>query len=264
MRLVRASCLGITYCFALFSSLGCAVVAPPPLMSQLAGTAPSAPGDMRIMIAVGVGGNLLGGKGFGGEIRFERQLTEWATVGAGLGGGYNTDTTEATLRKHQPQWIYALRSWGRFNPAAINWFAGTTGVGITGTNNGTVALTFDGSTAFGGVVELNEAPPGKAFRISPYGGPVGAISIPLRQGIPIEKSKFLIGFGPDARAANIPKPVPFATTYFWGFQFGTAVDSGRVPAWTGAVELTVLNAISAADSTALFSLATGQGARIRR
>jgi len=233
-------------------------------MSQLAGTVPNTPGDVRMLLVVGVGGGIFTGSGFGGEVRVEGQVTEWAAVGGGLGAGYNRDSTAESRKHHQPQWIYGARGWGRFNPGAVDWVAMTAGTGIAGTNEGTVALTFDGAAMFGGAIDLNAAPPGQTFRLLPYGGPAAAISIPLRQGNQIENAKFWLGLGPDARSGTTYESVDYTTTYFLGMQGGIAADSGRIPAWTGGLELSLLLAFSGQQNATLLSLATGQGARIRR
>lgn len=252
-------------CIVAAFSLGCAVISPPPLLPQLAGTVPNAPGDMRILLVVGLGTGVLSNSGIGGEVRFERQINEWATMGGGLGGGFNPDgTSESRSKRNLPDWMYAFRTWGRFNPASVDWLAMTTGAGISGTNRGTVALTFDGSALFGGPIALNDALPGEAFRLMPYGGPVAAVSIPLRQGDQIRKQKYWLGLGPDARTLATSEPIEFTTTYYMGMQAGLVADSGPAPAWTGALELAILAAISGTDSAAIFALATGQGARIRR
>ena len=233
-------------------------------MSQLAGAAPNMPGDMRLLVVVGYGGDVLSGQGFGGELRFEGQANAWATIGGGLGAGYRANGNEVTLRKNQPQWIYGARGWGRFNPGMVDWFAATTGIGIAGTDQGTVALTFDASTLFGGAFDIDNVPAGQAFRLGAYGGPAGAISIPLRLGTPLKKTKFLLGFGPDVPTVTTDDVTEYSTTYYWGMQAGLIGDSGRVPAWTGAVELALLVGHTGHETATLFALTTGQGARFKR
>lgn len=222
------------------------------------------PGDMRVLVVAGLGTSILSGGGAGLELRFERQVATWATVGGGAGLGYDWEANETSRGKGKPELIYGFRGWGRFNPAAVEWVALTAATGISGTNQGTVALTFDGSALVGGVIDLNKARPGEAFRISPYGGPAGAISIPLRQGTPIQRSKYFLGFGPDMRTQPLPEEVAFETTYFFGFQAGAAADSGVRPAWTGALEFLFLGARAGKESASILAISTGQGARFRK
>jgi len=247
-------------------SLGCNVISPPPLVPQLAGTAPNTPGDVRILLMVGLGGGIWVDSSVGGELRVESQVTEWATVGGGLAGGFNLErggdeaTQDSRARHQHPRWLYAARTWGRFNPGALDWLALTAGAGFSGTDAGTVALTLDGSTIFGHPFELSEKEP---WRLTPYVGPVLALSVPVRQGQPIMKQHVSFGLGPDMRTSSRFEPVPYSTTFFVGAQGGLAVDSPGAPAWTGALELLSLAAFSATDSAMLFALAMGQGARVR-
>jgi hypothetical protein len=233
-------------------------------MPQLAGTAPNTPGDMRMLLVLGFGGGVFTGSGFGGEVRIEGQVNEWATLGGGLGGGYNRDgTSETRSKRNLPDWIYGVRGWGRVNPGSVDWLAITAGAGISGTNRGTVALTFDASTLFGHAFELGDAPSGEAFRLAPYGGPAAALSIPLRQGAQIHKRRIWLGFGPDVPTSSTPELVEFTTTFYVGAQAGLAADSGRTPAWTGALELTMLSAFGGSEGALVVAFATGQGARIK-
>ncbi|UQA56389.1 hypothetical protein [Polyangium aurulentum] len=243
---------------------GCNVVSPPPLVPQLAGTAPNTPGDVRLMLVVGVSGGIWVDGGFGGELRVESQVTEWATVGGGLAGGINLEhggdeAAKGPGRHQHPRWLYAARTWGRFNPGALDWLALTAGAGFSGTDTGTVALTLDGSTLFGHPFHPSEQAP---WRLTPYGGPVVALSIPLLQGQPIMKQSVSLGLGPDMATSSRFEPVPYSTTFFVGAQGGLAVDSPGAPAWTGALELLSLIGFSATDSATLVAIAMGQGARV--
>lgn len=241
-------------------SLGCNVIAPPPLMPQLGGTAPNAPGDVRILLAVGLGGGIWVDGGAFGELRVESQITEWATVGGGLAGGMNLEhrgETPARQSLNHPRFLYAARTWGRFNPGTLDWLALTAGAGIAGTDTGTVALTLDESTIFGYPIEVSR----DGFRLTPYGGPALALSIPVRQGESIREPRFELGLGPDMRPGSSSEPVPYSTTFFVGAQGGLAVDGPRASAYTGAIEILSLGAFSATDNAALFSIALGQGAR---
>jgi hypothetical protein len=256
-------------CALAVSSLGCSVVAPPPLMPQLAGTAPNTPGEMRILLVMGVGAGVWLDGGVGGELRIESQVNEWATVGGGVAGALNLDregdarAKETPGRSSHPRFLYAARTWGRFNPGTLDWIAITSGAGFVGTDLGTVALTFDASPRFGHPFRVGRGPGGEPFRLTPYGGPAAAVSIPVRQGQPIQKQRISLGWGPDMRTTSSYEPVPYSTTFFVGAQGGLAVDSPGTPAWTGALELTMLSAFSASDSAVLFAIAMGQGVRVR-
>ncbi len=246
--------------------MGCSVVSPPPLMPELAGTAPNTPGDMRILFVVGIGAGLWVDSAFGGELRVESQVNEWATVGGGLGGGLNLEDRgdESKPDRHNhPRWLYGARTWGRFNPGELDWLAITAGAGLSGTDRGLVALTIDSSTLFGHPFNLEGAPGAEPWRLTPYGGPAAALSIPLRQGEPIMKQKVTLGLGPDIRTSSTFEPAPYQPTFFLGAQGGLAVDSPGAPAWTGAIELLSLVAVSSADSAVLFAITTGQGVRVR-
>ncbi|MBK9263220.1 MAG: hypothetical protein IPM54_25880 [Polyangiaceae bacterium] len=91
-------------CIVAAFSLGCAVISPPPLLPQLAGTVPNAPGDMRILLVVGLGTGVLSNSGIGGEVRFERQINEWAT----MGGGWVVGTIRMALLKAATSAIYRI------------------------------------------------------------------------------------------------------------------------------------------------------------
>lgn len=240
-------------------SLGCSVISPPPLVPQLAGTAPNTPGDVRILLTLGLGGGVWVDGGFGGELRVESQVNEWATVGGGLGGGINLERRGD--KSTHPRWLYALRTWGRFNPGTLDWLALGAGAGLSGTDRGTVALTLDHSTLLGYPLQPTENAP---WRITPYGGPAIALSIPLRQGDPIQKQSVNLGLGPDMHSSVSSEPVPYTTTVFVGGHAGLAFDAPGATAYTGAVEILSLMAFSAGDAAALFAIATGNGVRLHR
>lgn len=243
------------------SLLGCNVISPPPLVPQLAGTAPNEPGDVRILLTVGLGGGIWADGGFGGELRVESQVNEWATVGGGLAGGLNLEHQGDDKSSH-PRGLYALRTWGRFNPGTLDWLALGAGAGLVGTDKGTVALTLDHSTRLGYPFQPTENAP---WRVTPYAGPALAVSIPLRQGDPIQKQVVTLGLGPDMYSSVRSEPVPYTTTFFVGGHAGLAFDAPGAPAaYTGAVELLCLYAFSATDTAALFAIATGHGVRLRR
>ncbi len=116
-------------------SMGCTVVSPPPLMPHLAGTAPNTAGDMRILLMAGVGLGFGLNYAFGGELRVESQVNEWATVGGGFGGGLRLQGGDDHELNH-PRWFYGARTWGRFNPGQLDWLAITAGAGLVGPMEG--------------------------------------------------------------------------------------------------------------------------------
>lgn len=249
--------------------LSCNVISPPPLLPNLAKIAPSEPGDTRIMLVVGLGAGIWVDGGVGAELRVESQVNEWATVGGGLSGALNLEHHEPEpgsmfreLHSH-PRWLYGLRTWGRFNPGELDWFALKAGAGIAGTNKGTVALTLDGAPLFGHSFEVGGEAGSAPWHVSPYGGPVVALSIPLRQGENIMNQEINLGLGPDVPTTSHLEPVPFTTTFYVGAQGGLAVDAPGAPAWTGALELLTLLGISDTHAAVLMGIATGQGVRVR-
>jgi len=247
----------------------CNVVSPPPLLPHLAGTTPSTPGDVRVLFVVGLGGGIWVDGGVGGELRVESQVNEWATVGGGLSGALNLDHGESGSepsrrdRHNHPRWLYGVRTWGRFNPGELDWLALKAGVGFTGTNKGTVALTLDGATLFGGSIEIEGDAGSEPFLLNPYGGPVVALSVPLRQGETIMKPLVSLGLGPDMRTTSRLEPVEFTPTFYVGALGGLAATAPGAPAWTGALEIISLLGMSSNDAAALFAIATGQGVRVR-
>ncbi|HVK69470.1 MAG TPA: hypothetical protein VM694_33665 [Polyangium sp.] len=250
-------------------SLSCNVISPPPLLPNLARITPNEPGDMRVMLVVGLGAGVWLDSGVGAELRVESQVNEWATVGGGLSGALNlehedADPATAFIPRHNhPRFLYAARTWGRFNPGELDWFALKAGVGIAGTNKGTVALTLDGAPLFGHSFEVGGEAGSVPWHVSPYGGPVVALSVPLRQGDNIMEQKISLGLGPDMHSTSHREPVPFTTTFFVGAQGGLAVDAPGATAWTGALEILSLLAVSDTHAAVLMALATGQGVRVR-
>jgi len=242
-------------------SMGCSVVSPPPLMPHLAGTAPNEPGDMRILLVAGLGAGVWLDGGFGAELRVESQVNEWATLGGGLSVAHNLDDPDPEYG--HPAFLFAARTFGRFNPGELDWLALQAGVGITGSDKGTVAFTLDGAPILGVPFELGKSSGQSAWRLTPYAGPVAALSVPLRQGTPITRKQINFGFAPDMHTSSERKLIGYTTTYFVGARWGLAVDSPGAPAWTGALEMLMLGAFSSTDSAALFAIATGQGARFR-
>ncbi|HVK64088.1 MAG TPA: hypothetical protein VM694_06435, partial [Polyangium sp.] len=54
--------------------LSCNVISPPPLLPNLARITPNEPGDMRVMLVVGLGAGVWLDSGVGAELRVESQV----------------------------------------------------------------------------------------------------------------------------------------------------------------------------------------------
>lgn len=268
---------------------GCSVLSPPPLMARHDSPRQAREGDVRVLLLVGVGGGVWTDPGFGVALRASVQATPDLEAGGDLTVAFNLDGGEES---GHPQVIASVRGLTRYNPGSLGWLALDGGVGAGFTDTGSVFLTADTGASFGHAFDLGvgtqdsagEGPTGegpadrdradrdRGGQVLVYGGPLLALSIPIRFGTPFGEGSLLEsdhagtgdetrldGSSPDPPPPNRPLRHP-TTTFYYGASAGFGIASGSALDIGSTLELTGLGALSAEDSAVLVQLSLGNGA----
>jgi hypothetical protein len=151
--------------------LACSVVTPPPMMARHGSAMPAAVGEGDLtMIGIGASGAFVDPVA-GGELRGVSQVTDNLAVGAGLGGAYRLPTEDSD--DDPPDLALGGRIIALYNPGGLKWMrvVGGTGGGLTDT--GLAYATADVGALFSWTF---------FDRLTPYGGPAVAVSIPVTRG----------------------------------------------------------------------------------
>ncbi len=149
----------------------CSVISPPPMVARHGGTMPSAAGMVELA-AVGIaGGGVFLDDYAGGEGRVKLQLDPQWKVGASFGGLATTKRDRD--EQFPPDFGYAGRLVGQKNWSDVPWLALDFGLGGGWANSGLRYGTAD--------VGVNFSYTFWEF-LTPYGGPIFALSVPFQKG----------------------------------------------------------------------------------
>ncbi|HEY3358328.1 MAG TPA: hypothetical protein VGQ83_34085 [Polyangia bacterium] len=208
-------------------AFGCSVITPPPLMPRHMGAAADPVGAVSATAIGGVAGGPWVNGSAGGEGRVMVQATPRLAVGAGIGGGSDVERRDAA----GPHDLVAGRVFGRYGLDARGHFALDFGLGAGGMDNGlrytTADLGFLASHTF-------------AQRLTIYGGPTVALSMPVQAGDPVEDNN-------ELRAQR--------TTFAYGLTAGVGVKV--IPNLVFSLELLMLDARTQRDEAFIMSGTAG-------
>lgn len=212
---------------ALLSISGCAVVSPPAMLPRHDGPDPMAVGDTQLMALVGVGLGIFLDAGYGVVLRATHQADELARLGLEVGLGRPLGQPEHNPGNH-PSTLFSMRVLGRLGLSGVDEVAFDAGLGVAATDKRHLALTIDTGALLGEAISLGEGP--HSARLTPYGGPTLALSIPLFRGEPI--------YGVDSltlqRRADHARYIDW--TLYVGTTLGVEVESGGRRPFGGSLE----------------------------
>jgi hypothetical protein len=205
--------------------------------------------DVRVLLAVGVGGGLFVDYGLGADLRVTAQTAESNALGANLGAGFNLADRSELEPGHpllsRPRWLWALRGFDRWNPKGLDWQVVESGAGLTGTDRGMVAVTADSALTFGHSFTTG------AVRLPFYGGPSLALSVPLRDGDPIQVARLF-------SQTDLQDVVSEPTLYIGG-GYGVGAEAASPTSHGGTLEVTSHVGLTESGSALLFSLSGATG-----